>query len=135
MYDNHVHSVEHRIVSISQPWLRPVIRGKAKVPVEFGAKLDLSLDSEGYGRIERISFEPYNESTCLTEAVEHFRKRTGYYPKRVLADQIYRTREKRKYCRDHGLDDWVPTQKLIKNKRIRIIRTDSKWNVVSLSST
>lgn len=48
MYDNHVHSVEHRIVSISQPWLRPVIRGKAKVPVEFGAKLDLSLDSEGY---------------------------------------------------------------------------------------
>lgn len=46
MYDNHVHSVEHRIVSISQPWLRPVIRDKAKVPVEFGAKLDLSLDSE-----------------------------------------------------------------------------------------
>lgn len=103
MYDNHVHSVEHRIVSISQPWLRPVVRGKVKVPVEFGAKLDLSLDSEGYGRIERISFEPYNESTCLTEAVEHFRKRTGYYPKRVLADQIYRTRENRKYCREHGI--------------------------------
>lgn len=56
MYDNHVHSLEHRIVSISQPWLRPVVRGKSKVPVEFGAKLDLSLASEGYGRIERISF-------------------------------------------------------------------------------
>ena len=65
MYDNRVHSVEHRIVSISQPWLRPIVRGKVKAPVEFGAKFDLSLDSEGYGRIEKISFEAYNESTCL----------------------------------------------------------------------
>ena len=49
--------------SISQPWLRPIVRGKVKAPVEFGAKFDLSLDSEGYGRIEKISFEAYNEST------------------------------------------------------------------------
>jgi IS5 family transposase len=103
MYDNKVHSVEHRIVSISQPWLRPIVRGKVKAPVEFGAKFDLSLDSEGYGRIEKISFEAYNESTCLTEAVERFRERTGYYPKRVLADQIYRTRDNRNYCKEHGI--------------------------------
>lgn len=56
MYDNKVHSVEHRIVSILQPWLRSIVRAKAKEPVEFGAKFDLSLDSEGYGRIEKISF-------------------------------------------------------------------------------
>ncbi len=92
MYDNRIHSVERRIVSISQPWLRPIVRGKAKTPVEFGAKLDLGLDSEGHGRIEKISFEPYNESTCLIEAVE-----------RVLADQIYRTRDNRKYCREPGI--------------------------------
>ena len=95
--------MEHRIVSISQPWLRPIVRGKAKTPVEFGAKFDLSLDSEGYGRIEKISFEAYNESTCLIEAVERFKERTGYYPKRVLADQIYRTRENRSYCKEHGI--------------------------------
>ena len=73
MYDNRVHSVEHRIVSISRPWLRPIVRGKVKAPVEFGAKFDLSLDSE------------------------------GYYPERVLADQIYRTRENRSYCTEHGI--------------------------------
>jgi len=73
MYDNRAHSVEHRIVSISQPWLRPIVRDKVKAPVEFGAKFDLSLDSEGYGRIEKISFEAYNESTCLIEAIERFR--------------------------------------------------------------
>ena len=76
---------------------------KVKAPVEFGAKFDLSLDSEGYGRIEKISFEAYNESTCLIEAIERFRERTGYYPERVLADQIYRTRENRSYCTEHGI--------------------------------
>ena len=103
MYDNKIHSVEHRIVSISQPWFRPIVRGKAKAPVEFGAKFDLSIDSEGYGRIEKISFEAYNESTCLIDAVERFKNRTGHYPKRVLADQIYRTRKNRNYCKDHGI--------------------------------
>ena len=103
MYDKRVHSVEHRIVSISQPWLRPIVRGKAKAPVEFGAKFDLSVDSEGYGRIEKISFEAYNESSCLIEAVERFRERTGHYPERILADQIYRTRENRNYCKNHKI--------------------------------
>lgn len=103
MYDNRIHSVEHRIVSISQPWLRPIVRGKVKAPVEFGAKFDLSLDSEGYGRLEKISFEAYNESTCLIEAIERFKERTGYYPERVLADQIYRTKENRSYCKEHGI--------------------------------
>lgn len=103
MYDNKTHSVEHRIVSIAQPWLRPIVRGKVKTPVEFGAKLDLSIDSDGYSRIEKISFEAYNESTCLIEAAERFRERTGYYPERVLADQIYRTRENRNFCKEHGI--------------------------------
>jgi len=40
MYDNHTHSVENRIVSLPQPHIRPIVRGKAKTPVEFGAKLD-----------------------------------------------------------------------------------------------
>lgn len=103
MYDTQTHSVDHRIVSITQPWLRPIVRGKARAAVEFGAKLDLSIDSEGYGRLERVSFEAYNESTCLIEAVERYKERTGYYPERVLADQIYRTRDNRNFCRDHKI--------------------------------
>ena len=103
MYDNNVHSVEHRIVSISQPWLRPIVRGKAKAPVEFGAKIDLSLDSEGYGHIEKISFEAYNESACLIDTAKRYRERTGYYPERILADQIYRTRENWNFCKGQGI--------------------------------
>lgn len=103
MYDNKVHKVEDRIVSISQPWVRPIVRGKVKAPVEFGAKLDLSIDADGYARIEKISFDAYNESTCLQAAANAYYERTGYYPQRVLADQIYRTRDNRSFCQTHGI--------------------------------
>lgn len=103
MYKNRTHCVAERIVSISQPWIRPIVRGKVKTPVEFGAKLDLSIDESGYGRIEKISFDAYNECGCLKEAAERYRKRTGHYPMRILADQIYRTRENRGFCKEHGI--------------------------------
>ena len=83
--------------------LRPIIRGKVKTSVEFGAKLDLSIDEKGYARIETISFHAYNESTHLQEAIIRYYERTGSYPERVLVDQIYRTRANRNFCKDHGI--------------------------------
>ena len=103
MYDNKVHSVKDRIVSISQPYIRPIVRGKAKAPVEFGAKLDMSIDEKGLARLEKLSFDAYNESDVLINAVERYRVRTGRYPERVLADQIYRTRKNRAYCKKNGI--------------------------------
>lgn len=103
MYQTKTHSVDHRIVSISQPYLRPIVRGKTNAPVEFGAKFELSLDEHGYGRIEKLSFDAYNESVGLQDIIERNKVRTGNYPERVLADQIYRTRENRKYCKKHGI--------------------------------
>jgi hypothetical protein len=43
MHQNKTHQVEDRIVSIHQPQVRPIIRGKAKAFVEFGAKIELSV--------------------------------------------------------------------------------------------
>jgi hypothetical protein len=50
MYEEKTHSVKNRIVSIGQPYLRPIVRGKAKNPVEFGAKFDLSVYFGVFGR-------------------------------------------------------------------------------------
>jgi GR25 family glycosyltransferase involved in LPS biosynthesis len=102
MYDNDTHSVEDRIVSIGQPHLRPIVRGKAAAPVEFGAKLDLSM-AGGYGRIEKMSFDAYNESSVLQGAVERYRERTGRYPERVLVDKIYRNCENIAFCKERGI--------------------------------
>ena len=103
MFDNKTHRVENRIVSIHQPYIRPIVRGKVKTPVEFGAKYDVSIDEKGHARLEKISFDPYNESTILTDVLERYKERTGHYPARVLVDQIYRTRKNIDFCKDHGI--------------------------------
>lgn len=103
MYLNNVHSVPNRIVSISQPYIRPIVRGKAKAPVEFGAKLDMSIDETGFARLERLSFDAYNESDVLIESIKKYHQRTGDYPERVLVDQIYRNRNNRAFCKEHNI--------------------------------
>ena len=52
--------------------------------------------------IENVWYQTSAASTLL-EAIERFRERTGYYPERVLADQIYRTRENRNFCKERGI--------------------------------
>ncbi len=102
MFDHKVHTIENRIVSISQPYIRPIVRGKSKAQVEFGAKLGLSI-VDGFGRIEKISFEAYNESEVLADVVERYKQRTGHYPKRILADKIYRNRNNLAYCKERNI--------------------------------
>ena len=102
MYDNRTHSVPDRIVSVSQPFVRPIVRGKAGKSVEFGAKLDISV-VDGWTRLECCSFDAYNEAGNLREMTERFRAREGHYPSRILADKIYRNRENLSYCKEHGI--------------------------------
>jgi hypothetical protein len=102
MYDNRTHTVEDRIVSLSRPFIRPIVRGKAGKPVEFGAKLDISV-SDGWTRLEVLSFDAYNESVNLQDMVERYRERTGWYPCRILADKIYRNRDNLAYCKLHHI--------------------------------
>lgn len=102
MYDNRTHSVPDRIVSVSQPFVRPIVRGKAGKPVEFGAKLDISV-VDGWTRLECYSFDAYNEAGNLKVMAERFREREGYYPARILADKIYRNRDNLSYCKEHGI--------------------------------
>lgn len=103
MWANDTHVVPDRIVSLHQPWIRPIVRGKAKSPTEFGVKFEVAADETGFARIVRTSFDPYNESSTLIKAIECFLKRFGHYPKRVLVDQIYRTRENISYCKERGM--------------------------------
>lgn len=89
-------SVEDRIVSFHQPWVRPIVRGKAGRRTEFGAKVNFS-ETEGFIRADRIDFNNFNESTGLKDQVEAYYSLYGYYPASVLVDKIYLTRENRKY--------------------------------------
>ena len=103
MYEMRTHSVADRIVSIPQPWVRPMVRNKAKVKTEFGAKVSVSCDDKGFARIEGLSFDAFNESDDLIRAVEAYRKREGCWPERVLADKIYRNRANLVWCKERNV--------------------------------
>lgn len=102
MYDKHTHSVTDKIVSLSQPFVRPIIRGKVNNDTEFGAKIAISLIN-GYAFIDKLSFNNFNEGILLIEAVKNYRTRTGHYPEAILADHIYRNRDNRKFCKKNGI--------------------------------
>ena len=102
MYDHHESRIDDRIVSVSQPHVRPIKRGKAGAATEFGAKISVSL-ANGFSYVDRLSWDAYNESCDLIGQAEKYRERFGYYPESIHADKIYRTRENRKYCKKHGI--------------------------------
>ena len=102
MYDTKTHSVEDRIVSIHQPHVRPIVRGKAKSKVEFGSKINISLIN-GMTFLDDLSWDAFNEGTRLKNSVEKYKERLGYYPKEVLADKIYCNRENRAYLKEKGI--------------------------------
>ena len=54
MFSERVHSIEHRIVSIHQPHVRPIVRGKTNANVEFGAKIQVSI-MNGYAFLDDLS--------------------------------------------------------------------------------
>lgn len=102
MYKEKTHSVDHRIVSIHQPHVRPIVRGKTNANVEFGAKLQVSM-MNGFAFLEELSWEAFNEGARFLKTIDQFKARTGYYPKEVLVDKIYCTRTNRAKLKELGI--------------------------------
>ncbi|MCP3955184.1 MAG: transposase, partial [Desulfobacterales bacterium] len=102
MYDQRVNRIDDRIVSIYQPHVRPIKRGKAGAGTEFGAKISASA-VDGYCFLDRLSWDAYNESADLIDQAKAYRDRFGNYPASIHADTIYRTRKNRKFCKEHGI--------------------------------
>ena len=102
MYDNRTHTCEDRIVSLEQPHVRPIQRGKRPNPTEFGQKLHLSV-VDGYTFLEQTSWNSFNEGNDLEAAVEDYRRKFGAYPSTVLADRIYQTRSNKLFCSQRSI--------------------------------
>lgn len=66
MYVGRTHRVTDRIVSLHQPYVRPIVRGKEQANVDFGSKINVSLVN-GYSFIDRLSWDAYNEGSYLME--------------------------------------------------------------------
>lgn len=102
MYTEKINRVKDRIVSISQPHVRPMVRGKAGTNVEFGAKISLSL-TDGFSFIDHLSWNSFNEAKDLIPQIKKYKERNGHYPASVHADKIYQNRENRKFCKENNI--------------------------------
>ena len=69
-----------------QAHIRPVVSGKSRCNVKFGAKISVSVTGDGFTFLDRQSFEPYNEGEYLQAQVFVYRLRHGHYPAVVCAD-------------------------------------------------
>ena len=95
MHRTRTRRIDYRIVNTHQPHVRPIVRGKENAKVEFGSKLQVSVEA-WYTFIDHFFWEAFNEGGYLLAYVEKYKSRFGFYPAEVLADQIYCSRENRK---------------------------------------
>jgi hypothetical protein len=102
MHKTNTRTIEHRIVNIHQPHVRPMVRGKEGKSVEFGAKINVSM-LYGYAFLDHLSWDAFNEGIKLMESIQQFYRRFNCYPKRVLVDKIYCNRENRKALKELGI--------------------------------
>lgn len=102
MYEKRTTRIDDRIVSISQPHIRPIVRGKAGTPVEFGAKVNMSVVG-GYVFLDEISYDAFYEGDFLENAITNYYCRFGLLPSKILVDQAYTDRDNRNLCKQLGI--------------------------------
>jgi hypothetical protein len=102
MYGTDTRTMEDRIASIHQPRVRPTVRGKSRAKAESGAKIHVSL-TDGISFLDEPSWAAFNEGSHMESYVEKYKKRFGFYPRRVLADRIYCTRANRRMLKEKGI--------------------------------
>ena len=103
MHQNKTNRCDGRIVSLSQPYVRPIVKGKQDKPAEFGAKLSVSLNGDGIASVDHLRWDAFHEGLDLAGQVEACHQRKGYYPEVVLGDPIYGTRDNRNYLKKLGI--------------------------------
>lgn len=106
-----------RIVSIDKPYLRPIVRGKEKKAVEFGAKVH-KLQVDGISFIEHLSFDAFHEGVRLNEAIYKTQQLTRRKVRLLGADAIYANNKNRRLVTDRQIGtDFKPKGRAGKHKQ------------------
>ena len=91
-------SIPDRIVSISKPYVRPIVRGKEVKNVEFGAKCNNIL-VDGISFIEKLSFNAFSEGTRLERCIKMHKRLFKVDAKKIGGDTGYAGTANRDLCR------------------------------------
>jgi IS5 family transposase len=94
--------VKKRIVSTWATHIRPMVRGKYPVDVEFGPKVLLNLKN-GFLFLAGLYFENVSDTALLIPAIEENKKLLGYLPTQVSTDRGFYSAENKSYCQELGI--------------------------------
>ena len=101
--DNPRESIPNRIVSVSKPYVRPIVRGKEVKNVEFGAKCNNIL-VDGISFIEKLSFNAFNEGTRLQHCIKMHKRLFGVDVKKIGGDTSYAGTTNRDFCKENKIE-------------------------------
>ena len=94
--------VHERIVSVHKTHLRPMVRGKFPVEVEFGPKILLNLQGDCLF-LEDVAFNNVSDSQLLGKSIEAYKERFGKMPTQLAADRGFWSKENRQLAEDLGI--------------------------------
>ena len=95
-------SIPERIVSVSKPYVRPIVRGKEVKNVEFGAKCNNIL-VDGVSFIEKLSFNAFNEGTRLEHCIKMHKRLFKVDAKNIGGDTGYAGTSNRDLSKELGI--------------------------------
>lgn len=94
--------VKERIVSIHKPHIRPMVRGKYPVEVEFGPKVLLS-QKNGFLFLDDLCFNNISDAYLLDTAIQGYHKRFTNLPTQLTADRGFWSPENYLLAQDYGI--------------------------------
>jgi len=124
MYDSRKKSIDHRIVSLHKPYIRPIKTGKDRKGTEFGPKASLT-HVDGYMFADHVSFDNYHEGTKLRGSIEQFEQRFAKKPDYVSMDQSFGSKENRTYLEEQGIR--VAVKPLGRKKKETLTEVERRW--------
>ena len=82
-----------RVYSIHEPHIACITKNKAGKKHEYGVKVSLSVDAQGFVVDHAEYADNRHDSTTLAEALEGWEEATGTLPRKLTADRGYRAKK------------------------------------------
>lgn len=94
--------IKERIVSIHQSHIRPMVRGKYPVEVEFGPKVLLNLKNN-FLFLEDLQFNNVSDTQLLDTAIKGYKERFNSLPTQLTTDRGFWSPENYTLAEDYGI--------------------------------
>ena len=101
--DNPRESIPNRIVSVSKPYVGPIVRGKEVKSAEFEAKCN-NIQVDGISFIEKLSFNAFNEGTRLQHCIKMHKRIFGVDVRKIGGDTSYAGTTNRDFCKENKIE-------------------------------